>query len=774
MSEKSKNIFLVFLNMIVVVLILLTGVNILLKEDLLKSINLDYQTNDFCQTIKNSSNISTNNLDYLVCDNKFKKKKIIILFIDCLPYDSLHDFLNFKESKLVNLYRAEGIEYKQSGALFETILTGKFSRNYLASNIMKMDNLPQQLKNANMNVFYLIRDFPLYGLIDKKLGTQIVKHKGERTPLLNLCNTNLKPFSDFGNEISKNYVDESNIYFKEGINQDYLYEKANEKLKPEFEKIRNNFNKCFSQKDFNNTVYYTDALDHLIHVMHRSHPIPLYAIYFLEQYVKELIRWINEEHDEFALALASDHGGQSYSGEDTLCNHGCNSLGNEGVFFVYTKELGVNYDKYKIIGEKEPAPIVSLDDFACTVTQAIKDANLPLESDCTPRPIGNDKLFRFTTVKAKEIQLKKYIEKLSLKYPELSNQYHSKYDKKLNNHKYAILFKDMDSIYKTDEKTYDEYMKYIMDIQKELFKDVILSSQNTIYFVVFCTALVLFILGLLYFIRQLIVLTKNQVLKEIKKFDSNKNPFLSKIVRYTYILFLILLIEPIIYILYNDSKNISHYINISVFAKFIALLLFVIFIAIFNNLKKNNYIKLIVIIIAIIILHLIMSKIELFITLDKYINTQKRSDFFKIVISYPLAFIYLCIEIYSYRNYYLSLKYKIRYIYILVPYLILLFYYLLKFDMYLKITNNGHNEDIIRLLKRSYRMIFLLLLFIKPFYGKDNAIRVLSREVINIKLFIFIMISFICVESERVEIFPSLIVYYFIYVIVVKKKKICF
>ena len=107
-----------------------------------------------------------------------------------------------------------------------------------------------------------------------------------------------------------------------------------------------------------------------------------------------------------------------------------------------------------------------------------------------------------------------------------------------------------------------------------------------------------------------------------------------------------------------------------------------------------------------------MSKIELFITLDKYINTQKRSDFFKIVISYPLAFIYLCIEIYSYRNYYLSLKYKIRYIYILVPYLILLFYYLLKFDMYLKITNNGHSEDIIRLLKRSYRMIFLLLLFI--------------------------------------------------------------
>ena len=76
--------------------------------------------------------------------------------------------------------------------------------------------------------------------------------------------------------------------------------------------------------------------------------------------------------------------------------------------------------------------------------------------------------------------------------------------------------------------------------------------------------------------------------------------------------------------------------------------------------------------------------------------------------------------------------------------------------MYLKITNNGHSEDIIRLLKRSYRMIFLLLLFIKPFYEKDNAIRVLSREVINIKLFIFMMVIFICMESERVEIIPLL------------------
>ena len=33
-----------------------------------------------------------------------------------------------------------------------------------------------------------------------------------------------------------------------------------------------------------------------------------------------LIDWIDEEHGEYALAIASDHGGQLYFGEDTLCN----------------------------------------------------------------------------------------------------------------------------------------------------------------------------------------------------------------------------------------------------------------------------------------------------------------------------------------------------------------------------------------------------------------------------------------------------------------------
>ena len=70
--------------------------------------------------------------------------------------------------------------------------------------------------------------------------------------------------------------------------------------------------------------------------------------------------------------------------------------------------------------------------------QAIKNTNLPLESTCTPRYIGNDKLLMFTSVKSKEIQLKKYLEKLIKKYPKFKNQYEKKYNPKLENNNFIF------------------------------------------------------------------------------------------------------------------------------------------------------------------------------------------------------------------------------------------------------------------------------------------------------------------------------------------------
>ena len=161
---QNMYLLMIVLRLIIVIIILLTGISIFLKPELLKSINLDYEFNDFCQT---NRNISENNLDYLVCDNKFKKSKFIFLLVDSLPFDSLKDLHNLTKYKMTNLFREEGIEYKQSGALFETLLTGKYSRNYLATIPMKSDNIQKQFYNANFSIFYRIRDFPLYNLFNK-------------------------------------------------------------------------------------------------------------------------------------------------------------------------------------------------------------------------------------------------------------------------------------------------------------------------------------------------------------------------------------------------------------------------------------------------------------------------------------------------------------------------------------------------------------------------------------------------------------------------------
>jgi hypothetical protein len=72
------SIYMFVVKLLISFVILLTGAAILLIPELFKSVNLDYEYNDFCQT---NQNISENNLDYLVCDNKFKKKKLFFYLL---------------------------------------------------------------------------------------------------------------------------------------------------------------------------------------------------------------------------------------------------------------------------------------------------------------------------------------------------------------------------------------------------------------------------------------------------------------------------------------------------------------------------------------------------------------------------------------------------------------------------------------------------------------------------------------------------------------------
>ena len=104
----------IIIQIVFIVAIIQTGINLLLNVNLTKSINLKGETNDFCQHLNITE--QKNSLDYLACDNKFKKKKIILLLLDSLPFDKLYELTNRDISRIPNFFRGKGLDYKQSGA----------------------------------------------------------------------------------------------------------------------------------------------------------------------------------------------------------------------------------------------------------------------------------------------------------------------------------------------------------------------------------------------------------------------------------------------------------------------------------------------------------------------------------------------------------------------------------------------------------------------------------------------------------------------------------
>ena len=742
-----KNIIFIFGNILFALIIIITGIAFLLKPDIFNPFDLEGYSNDFCQSL-NKTNYNT--LDFLICDNKYKKSKIIYLLIDSLAYDQIYDFNNLSKYNLTNFFKAGGIDYKQTGSLFESIFTGKFSRNYMADRI-KIDNLALQFKKAKMQMFYKVRsNFPLGSLIDKDYIDEF-----EIFTKNFICKINFRPIARFKREYIDNLLrDEITLKFRKGYNVSHLYEFANQKLNEVFENMSISYNKCLVENSFSSIVFFTETMDHLNHVYHKYYPLNRYLVYYIEKLVEQLIKWINEYHSEYALVLASDHGGQYYFGEDTLCNHGCNLPGNEGIFFVYTKELGKNYNKLKLINDKEDIPIISINDYSCTIAQILKNVNLPLESTCTPRIVGNDKLLKFTSSKSKEIQLKKYIEYLYIKYPKINNKFKETYYNQLEKNKYTSFFKNKDSIYKATDEFYEEYMKYLINIQTDLNEDLKKYGQNTKYYLILFSILLFLIIKFYYTLKEFYLISK----KKFDKLLENENKTQKKIIIkntliYMYILLPILFIDVLMLLININSLTISEIINISVFVKLIFILLFLFIIYYLNrkNNKINKLLKIIILLFIIIVIHYIMHKIQFFSYFDRIVNTQKKANIFKYT-SYFLILIYSSFEINSNWNYYISKKKNIRYTYIIIPYIIITSLFCIKYDLYLSIHPPRNPPHIISLLKIIYSLILILPLFIKPLVIVSNNELTVSKIIINLKLFLLVLILFICTEVERVEI----------------------
>mgnify|MGYP002624344523 CR=1 FL=1 len=133
-------------------------------------------------------------------------------------------------------------------------------------------------------------------------------------------------------------------------------------------------------------------------------------MYITEKMIERLIEWI-DNHEDYVLIVTSDHGGQEFFGEDALRNCGEDVPGNEAIFFVYTKELKDHYDELKMRER-----YIHITDEGEMIAQILLNINIPIYSRGFPLKLIKDDINLFISLKMKEIQLIKLMEKYIEKY----------------------------------------------------------------------------------------------------------------------------------------------------------------------------------------------------------------------------------------------------------------------------------------------------------------------------------------------------------------------
>ena len=190
------SIFIVYfiINFFIILGITLFILFLLLNPYLLKGKNLNEYTNDYCN--------DKNNLHYdLLCTNKYfnyKKSKFIWVTIDGTATDQLADLHNLEKYNITTSFLNIGNYNKYTNMLYESMMTGKYNKNIIGSNI-KYDNFIKQVIKAGYKVSYIGWTYPIPGLIGDNLTNLFYeKHIDDGHEILafnSFCNmTNLFPF----------------------------------------------------------------------------------------------------------------------------------------------------------------------------------------------------------------------------------------------------------------------------------------------------------------------------------------------------------------------------------------------------------------------------------------------------------------------------------------------------------------------------------------------------------------------------------------------------
>ena len=138
-------------------------------------------------------------------------------------------------------------------------------------------------------------------------------------------------------------------------------------------------------------------------------------MYITEKMIEQLMKWI-DIHEDYALIITSDHGGQNILGEDIIRNHGIDFPGNEAIFFIYTKELKEHYNELNLAKR-----FIHMTDVNEILNQILLNISIPLNSKGFPINLVNDSVNIFSSLKSKEIQLIQIVENYLKKYPYYEN-----------------------------------------------------------------------------------------------------------------------------------------------------------------------------------------------------------------------------------------------------------------------------------------------------------------------------------------------------------------
>ena len=639
---------------------------------LLKGKNVNKYRNDYC---KNESNIN-HDLIYTNTYFNYKKSKFIWISIDGLATDQLVELHNFEKYKITTSFLNMGKYNKYTNMLYEAMMTGKYNKNLIGKE-MKYDNFINQLIQANYNISFIGWKVPIVALagedLSKKFYKKSIDDNHEILAFNSFCNmTNLFPFlnvdfinyqkTDPHNKIDKNLekkiielideVRDDDYYLLKNISKDIFFEELDEIFSevPDIflelnitDCLIKNFN--WNNEDNFSIIYYSTEVDEFNHFYGKNHIYSLLNSYIVEKMIINIMKWI-DEHPDYALIFNSDHGGQHFYGEDTIRNHGEDFPGNEGIFYIYTKEFRVNYNKLKM---KER--YINIIDENVLMSEILLNVNIPLESEGIPYNLINDQKFGYSSLKMKEAQL---IQLLKIYDPDKKNGNFNKILKELNESFDKI--EEVKSKYFNDDGiNSNEKLKVInknnldrlINLQNKI-NEIIEKDYNTKTNVVITIVIIIVVIIKAffecYFILEFLINKYFNIYSHFQKFL-----FIFFFVFYLYIIELVFLFFS------NTSKNLQFLVQLYIFISCIILLIIKIIISNLNisNLKIENKIYYYFLMIFGFLFFQVFSEYSYcYNTIKSFFSKHKPQLLLNIFFLYPLLIIFTIHEIkkYNFKN----------------------------------------------------------------------------------------------------------------------------